>query len=198
MPTGYTAAIKDGISFEKFVWTCARAFGALVTMRDDRMDAPIPQAFEPSPHYTEALAKAKGELTRVKAMTTREISAACEADYSTAVKRHGERIAEATALRDKYTAMLAKVEAWEPPTPEHEAMKTFMAEQIASSIEFDCGTKYYTLPAKQTPSEWHAAALAKAEKDIAYYTRNAAEEQERTDSRNAWLKALRDSVPPAP
>jgi hypothetical protein len=35
MPTGYTAAIKDGISFEKFVWDCARGMGALVMMRDE-------------------------------------------------------------------------------------------------------------------------------------------------------------------
>ncbi|KKK60691.1 hypothetical protein LCGC14_3021870, partial [marine sediment metagenome] len=31
MPTGYTACIKDGISFEKFVMQCARAMGACVT-----------------------------------------------------------------------------------------------------------------------------------------------------------------------
>ena len=36
MPTGYTHELHEGeeISFEKFVMSCARAFGALVLMRD--------------------------------------------------------------------------------------------------------------------------------------------------------------------
>jgi hypothetical protein len=198
MPTGYTAAIKDGISFEKFVWTCARAFGALVTMRDDSMDTPIPQAFTPSPYCAEALAKAQAELTRLKAMTTREVSAACAADYAHGMKRYGERIAESHALHEQYTAMLAKVKAWTPPTPEHQCMKDFMAEQLVTSIRCDCGTEYITEPMKRTPEEWHAAAVESAEKDVAYYERNVADENERVAERNAWLAALRESVPPAP
>jgi hypothetical protein len=35
MPTGYTDKIKDGISFEEFVLSCARQFGACISMRDD-------------------------------------------------------------------------------------------------------------------------------------------------------------------
>jgi hypothetical protein len=198
MPTGYTAAIKDGISFEKFVWTCARAFGALVTMRDDSMDTPIPQAFTPSPYYAEALAKARGELTRLKAMTTREVSAACAADFAQTVKRNGERIAEANELRDKYAAMLAKVQAWTPPTPEHEGMKTFMAEQITESIWFDCGTEYLTAPTQRDPQTWHAEQIAKAIRDVRYHEESNANENQRTAERNAWLAALRESVPPAP
>jgi hypothetical protein len=198
MPTGYTAAIKDGISFEKFVWTCARAFGALVTMRDDSMDTPIPQAFTPSPYYAEALAKARNELARLKAMTTREISAACAADYAQAVKRNGERIAEANELRRKYLNMHSKVMAWTPPTPEHEGMKTFMADQITESIRFDCGTDYYTAPEKQTPEQWHAEQIAAAIEGVRYHEKSLAEENQRTAERNAWLAALRESVPPAP
>ena len=47
MPTGYTAPIKDGISFNDFMWGCARAFGALIMMRDDPPGTPIPERFEP-------------------------------------------------------------------------------------------------------------------------------------------------------
>jgi hypothetical protein len=35
MPTGYTAAIGEGIEFDKFVMQCARAMGACVMMRDE-------------------------------------------------------------------------------------------------------------------------------------------------------------------
>lgn len=40
MPTGYTDAIKDGISFNQFILSCARAFGALITMRDEPSSVP--------------------------------------------------------------------------------------------------------------------------------------------------------------
>ena len=35
MPTGYTDKIKDGITFKEYAMGCARAFGALITMRDN-------------------------------------------------------------------------------------------------------------------------------------------------------------------
>jgi len=37
MPTGYTADLNDGkqVTFQEFTMKCARAFGALIEMRDD-------------------------------------------------------------------------------------------------------------------------------------------------------------------
>lgn len=198
MPTGYTAAIADGISFENFVWSCARAFGALVTMRDDPTDAQVPEVFTPSPYYAESLEKARSELARLKAMTTREISAACAAAFTQAMQRHAERIAESTELRNKYNAMLAKVVQWTPPTPDHAELQKFMAEQIRQSIDFDCSTRYEVAPQKQSPRAWHAAAIVEAQRSVDYHEHAAREEQERVASRNAWVKALRESVPPAP
>ncbi len=48
MPTGYTDAVKDGITFDQFVLGCARGMGALVMMRDEPSGTPIPERFEPS------------------------------------------------------------------------------------------------------------------------------------------------------
>lgn len=45
MPTGYTADLMEkGMEFKPFVLQCARAFGALITMRDDSLDAPSPKS----------------------------------------------------------------------------------------------------------------------------------------------------------
>ncbi len=59
MPTGYTAAVQNGTvtRFADFAMNCARAFGALVELRDE-MDAPIPDTFKPSTHHSESLKKA--------------------------------------------------------------------------------------------------------------------------------------------
>ncbi len=53
MPTGYTQAIVDNpnLSFKSFVLQCSRAFGALVTMRDDDNNAPIPDEIKPDDYH---------------------------------------------------------------------------------------------------------------------------------------------------
>ena len=49
MPTGYTVALYEGkdVTFEDFVMGCSRAFGALISLRDEP-NAPIPEEFKVS------------------------------------------------------------------------------------------------------------------------------------------------------
>ena len=72
MPTGYTAAIADGVTFEQFALNCARAFGALIDMRDEPSDAPIPERFEPSNYHEKKIAEINDELVRLKEMSQDE------------------------------------------------------------------------------------------------------------------------------
>ena len=44
---------------------CARAFGACIMMRDESVDAPIPEEFKPSTYHIEELEKAKSDLKKV-------------------------------------------------------------------------------------------------------------------------------------
>jgi hypothetical protein len=61
--TGYTATLTEkDQTFEQFVWACARNFGALITMRDDPMDAPVPELFELRSYYSERVEEARKEL----------------------------------------------------------------------------------------------------------------------------------------
>jgi hypothetical protein len=195
MPTGYTADIKDGISFEKFVWSCARAMGALVMMRDEPSDAPIPERFEPSDYNTRQLATLRVELGRLSAMSIEQIDAEAATAYQQAVDRRRERIREKLELHAKYSEMLANVARWKAPTPEHEGFKEFMASQLRESIKFDCNTAYDEAPTRQDATAWHNTQLAETRRQIAYHVKAQAEEVERTESRNAWIKALRESVP---
>ena len=67
MPTGYTARLCDGEqTFKDFAMLCARACGALIEMREDPMDAPIPEKIKRSSYYDEALSKAVAEYDRLK------------------------------------------------------------------------------------------------------------------------------------
>jgi hypothetical protein len=196
MSTGYTAHIKDGITFNRFVWNCARAFGALVMMRDDPQGTPIPERFEPSPYYAESAQKDAAELARLQSLTKEQASAECLAAYQRELEAYHQRRADKRDLREKYLRMLAKAKEWQPPTPEHVGLRDFMVQQITESIEWDCSEKYDTAPVCKSTDAWLADSIERARQSLVRSEQSHAEEVERTESRNRWLQALRESVPP--
>lgn len=196
MPTGYTAAIADGITFEQYALSCARAFGALVMMRDEDPDTEIPEQFEPSDYNANELVQARETLADVMKMTTDQCNAASKVEYDNAILRRNEAIREGDELRVKYEAMLRQVKAWEPPTPDHDNMKEFMVKQITDSIPWDCDQSYYRdrVPVLLSATEWRTKRIEDLSKSIAIHEKRHAEEVVRTNDRNAWIKALRDSL----
>jgi hypothetical protein len=198
MPTGYTEAISKGITFEKFALSCARAFGALVTMRDEPADAPIPEEFKPSDYSEKQLALATDRVDELKAMKDAECARLAKADYEKQVQYHKEGISKDAALKAKYEAMLAEVEAWTPPSPDHEGLKKFMRDQIAESIRFDCGGNYHQDALKElrplTGKEWRQSELNKALEQISYHSESQREENARTAARNKWVRQLKESL----
>jgi hypothetical protein len=196
MPTGYTAGVADGkiTAFQTFALQCARAFGATILMRDDPMDAPIPESFEPSAFYAGELAKAQDELARLRSLTPDEAARARDDAHAEAVASWIRRVAERTETRNRYNAMLAEVVKWEPPTTEHVALKEFMLQQLHESIRFDCNDSWDAEPTKPSAHEWLADRIKRAEDNIERYTTEHANEVERTQGRNAWIKVLRDSL----
>ena len=116
MPTGYTANVPDGITFEQFVWQCARGMGALVMMRDEPTGAPIPERFEPSDYNAKRLQEATDELARLRSLTPEQMQAECEAKHAKSEAQKKKRLAENEAQLAAYRAMLDQVLAWVPPT----------------------------------------------------------------------------------
>lgn len=197
MPTGYTADISNGITFRQYAMGCARAFGALITMRDEPSDAPIPDSFQPSKYHEECLQTASDRLAQLRLMSLDETELAADTAYREAVEANTTRIREKNDLRAKYSAMLAQVEAWKPPTPDHEEYHRFMVSQIRESIDFDCDTSFYedNQPERLSGGNWLAQQIQEVERSINYHTRANAEEIARTNGRSGWVKALRDSLP---
>lgn len=196
MPTGYTAAVQDGTitDFPAFAMQCARAFGALITMRDDPFDAPVPERFEPSTSYhDERLAAASAALAELRALTPEQAEDRAYQAWKAATARHMDRERERAAQRERYEAMLAKVLAWEAPSPDHTELRTFMADQLRQSIEFDCGHAS-PAPERLLGPAWLAAEIASAKRDLAYHTKARAEEVDRAAGRTQWVAALRASL----
>jgi len=196
MPTGYTASIKDGIGFEDFVLRCSRAMGALISMRDEPMDADIPDEFLPSDYHVKEAEEARASLEKFKSMTDKEVERCCDSEYHEEVERNKTSIDENNALRAKYEYMLAKVKKWEPPTPDHEGLKSFMIEQITESIKWDCNNEYCPKHPPQLLSvvEWRNSRTAKALRDIDYHTNKHLKEVGRSRERTEWVQELKKSL----
>lgn len=196
MPTGYTAAIKDGIDFKTFALDCARAFGACVMLRDEPAGGDkIPEAFEPSDYHLKALEKVRIDMGALDAMTPEELEAAAAKKYRESEDRRIARRREILALREAYEAMLAKVNAWTPPTADHAGLQEFMRTQIEESIEFDCDTDYYDKPTAQlTGAAWAAERQAKLRADAEYHKKGHEDEVKRAAGRTEWIRALRASL----
>lgn len=195
MPTGYTAAIKDGITFEKFALDCARAFGACVSMREEPSDAAIPDVFEPSDYHLKKMAAAQERLSMLEQMTEAAANRSAHKEWDEAETRRAMAIAEKGALRAKYEAMLKKATEWVPPTPDHKGLSDFMIEQIKSSLDWDCDTSYYDKPTPRlSGAAWLTQAKEKEARDIEYHRKNYAEEVDRCASRTEWVRALRAAL----
>lgn len=195
MPTGYTADIKDGISFEQFVLNCAKAFGACISMRDLPTDTPIPEKFEPRLYNATALKKAVEELCRLENMSESEAITLRTAEHQEAEHSRLKRLDENQNQLKAYRVMLDKVTAWAPPSTDHIELKNFMVKQIQESLKFDDMTKYYSEP---TPllriHDFMKAKEDKVKADIKYHQEKHAEEVQRTNQRNEWVKLLRSSL----
>ncbi len=195
MPTGYTADLSEGkqVGFEEFTMKCARAFGALVTIRDEPLDAPIPNEFQPSNYHLDALEKAKKFLAKVEkwdnVRAEKEAKKAFVEEVSL-VKNSGEK---RVRTGRNYIAMLKRAGKWIPPTKDHEGLKSFMIDQLADSIESDC-LHTPTMPQRLSGKQYRTKLMKSARRDIAYHTTKHAEEVERARERSEWVRMLRHSL----
>lgn len=196
MPTGYTNKIKDGMTFNEFVMGCARAFGACIDMRDESANAQIPERFEPSNYHKLKLDEATSKLARLEALDDIEVAVMAQKEFEAAIIANDNYIATQIALQEKYESMLSRVRDWVPPTPDHKKLKEFMIEQIETSIKYDCNAGLYerNKPKQKTIKQWRDEQLAMAKRDIDYHTKEYKKEIEHTESRNNWLKELRNSL----
>lgn len=194
MPTGYTSNLYDGDqSFEDFVLGCARAFGALVTLRDEPT-APIPDEFQPSPSYTDALAKAQERVEWLENAHDQALWREQTDRVKTAIQRREEYIAEREALRYRYKKMLDRVEGWSPPTEEHIGLRKFMIEQLVQSIQHDCGSYTPSVPSLRTTATYRRDELDKARADAIHYREELSKDRQRASERTAWVRSLRESL----
>lgn len=194
MPTGYTYPVAEGkiTEFGDFALSCARAFGALIMMRDDPMDTPIPDEFVPNTeYYDNRIADDSKLMGKIQAMTNAEADEAAQGAHAEAAASRTQFLANKELESSRLNAMLMKVRAWQPPTPEHHEMKTFMVEQLTISLP---GNYAPSIPAAMDGATWRKCELDRLAESVVRNKKEWDSEIDRSASRTKWVKALRQSL----
>lgn len=194
MPTGYTYPVCEGkvTEFPEFAMSCARAFGALIMMRDDPMDAEIPEEIAPeTKYYDDRLAADTKSLGEVQAMSMDDANTAALEAHRAALASRNKYLADKDVEAGRLNAMTAKVHAWEPPTPDHVEMKNFMLEQLRISLP---GNYVPEIPALLDGPTWRQNEINRLSDSIVYAQKERNKEIERAKGRTEWVKALRASL----
>lgn len=196
MPTGYTAKLMElGQTFPEFIMGCARAFGALIEMRDSPNDAPIPDKFEPSDYNAKRLIEARESLAKLKAMNAEERVAFGESAKAEDIERSRKYLEKALAENSRLEDMAAQVRAWTPPTEDHQGLKEFMLQQIDVSKNGVDYSERSLVEAQTKPATvYYVEAVSSAVRDIKYHTEGNEKEVERTNGRSEWVQQLRASI----
>jgi hypothetical protein len=166
-------------------------------MRDEPLDAPIPESFKPAPFYQDKIKAIESEYEKLQKLSSDEINQMIEKEF---VKRRDsldKQLAERKAMKHRYESMLEEAKTWEPPTSDHSGLKDFMVKQLTESIEYDCDLEWVEKDLKElvflSEREWMSSKIKSLNKDLAYYRKAYAEEVERVSNRNLWITELRDS-----
>lgn len=189
MPTGYTSIIESdpNCTFARYAWRCARAMGAFMMQRDDGLDAKVVLQQEPETYYEEGLREAEAALAEHDAASEDVLRARYAEEWLLAEDAHQTALAAYLATRAQYERMEAQVQAWVPPSPDHEGLKKFMLDQLVESQKWSSEP---TAPVAAPYLAWRDARRAHLERNVSYYTEHVAKEAANCVGRNAWVAAL--------
>ena len=202
MPTGYTSYIKDGkiTSGKEFLKLCTRAFGIAVDLKDESLDVPTPNHFEPHPYYEKAYKDSLVSREKAYSKTLEEVKEDIISKYNDN-KGMAEKILEKYKDEDKkYLKVRKEVEKWIPPTPEHENLKKFCLEQIDMSLntslyewcEEDINKELDT--SDDTVRKYIDNLKDYADEKLKRAYKNWQEELRRVEEKNLWMKQFLDSL----
>ena len=196
MPTGYTAYIEDGdiTTGKEFLKLCTRAFGVAIDQKDDPLSVPTKTQFEPSQYYIDAYNEACAELRDAKSVSFNDAKLRLKSRQHKKVEDYKKCSEKYSDLRNKYLKVRQEVEAWIPPTPEHDGLKKFALEQIdmcipsAESInEFTNKSKEPLDLSDEAVTEFIKNNIAQCKDSVEYYKKSMNAEYERAQEKQDWM-----------
>lgn len=199
MANGYTAALyeNEDVEFRDFALKCAQTFGPMRGLRDTS-GASIPESFDVPEYYSARVEKAEKELVAARNLSLEDAARQAEDVYDERIEHARAGIERAEHIRRNYEDMLAQVEAWVPPTEEHQGLKDFMKEQLVAAIKADTDTSYYTNVLEnssiESAEEYRDMSIKIAEDNVVTYKRILEEQIELAKFQNSWVSGLLGSL----
>ncbi len=204
MPTGYTYKVSDGTepSFESFVLRCSRAFGACINQRDSSDEFPNPNLKSTSLYYVDQMKESEEELNKLTNMSDDEIFELAFTEYTECEKEALKQLEVVRNQQTRYAEMLSAVNAWTPPSSEHTGLKTFMLEQLTTSMDADNGLEEYyhkVVLAMVPPSQADISSIREqrmkaARKSYDYVKKHLDEDTILENERRQWIFDLFDNL----
>lgn len=191
MSNAYTSGLTESTTAVEFIMLCARAIGMLM---NEPEDAPIVECLEPCTNARDQLEEARSELVKLNLMTSEQIEAEMKLFFDRAEKEYKEEVQRKTRLRLVYERMQTMIQVWQPPTKDHESLRSFMLEQLQAAIRNDCSSEA-PIACLDRATSWLNERSEFLARRAAYWAMKWEEEQRRTAKRNLWLKQLRESLP---
>jgi DNA repair photolyase len=204
MPTGYTAGIIHGeiTTFEQFATQCTRAFGATIHMRDNPMDSPY-EPRTPSEYYVNSIQSEREELEKMESLADEDIVREFETSMRDSFEYHEKGLEKDKANLEKLNSILSSAKGWVPPTEEHEGLRTFMIEQIESTIKMDGDPSYHVnkiVQIKQKmeegidPKVYREERMKEIKERILYFEDEHQKELVRCKQSNDWMEKFFESI----
>ncbi|HET8688492.1 MAG TPA: hypothetical protein VFM18_17915 [Methanosarcina sp.] len=198
MPTGYTATLCDKEqSFGEFALGCARAFGACIGQRDDPL-SDLPKSAERDNYHVLELRRAETELAVLLDMSDADRIELGTTARDDEIIHYQAAVEKRKVVHERLSRMIATVEGWNPPTPDHDNLKKFMLEQLATTIKHDGDVEYYQTQLNsainKTPLDYYNEKVKSAQWNVDYHKKEQVKADSRVDDRNGWISALYKSL----
>lgn len=194
--TGYVQhMIDNNQTFNEFAQTCAKAFGALISLRDEPLSTPIPEEFTCDPYHQNAIQETQKKLDCLLEMSKTQMIQYGKKQIAKKIEVYKKILQEYKEINEKVNAMMEKTLTWTPPSPDHEGLKKYMIEQLKSSTQ---DVPYYEKEIEKLkekpPMDVYNNEIKILERDIDYHQQKYKEEVQRVEKRNNWIKSLKKNL----